>query len=61
MIVMIVRGASFALCCGFGYDILNLSAGWCCVCGFFFCVICISIPIYFFVKWRRDVRIICYK
>ena len=61
MIVMIVRGASFALCCGFCYDILKVSAGWCCFYGFCFAVCCWSVPVYFFLKWRRDVRIICYK
>ena len=33
----------------------NLNAVWCCVISFFVAVIFWSIPLYFFIRWRREV------
>ncbi len=45
----------YSLSCAFLFSIVHMSAFWCCFLSFFVAAIFWSIPVYYFVRWRRDV------
>ena len=45
----------FSLAAALCFSVFHLHAFWCCLIGFVFAVVFWSIPVYFYVRWRRDV------
>ena len=52
----------YSLICALFYDFTSIPPIWSILLTFFVAIVCWSIPVYFFIRWRRDVGVVllCY-